>query len=338
MREMITGEHQKPRRRPRTAVKIRARSASLCSKLRCSPPASTIPAPHRMLALATSLLSADAPSGGPPQWQVHLQSALQAHQSGDLSAAAPLYKAALDGHAPLRQSWQVLNNYGLSIQSEDPEAAAASFREVLALPGQHENADAYFNLGNALATRRRTRRRSRRTARRRSSHPTTASSRRRTAARCCRRARRPRRSRRCAAARCATRRRAAPTGAPARTTRSATLALERAWPGSAAYRDALAARPAHAPGWASLEHARGARAVRRAEASWRKALEMAPGGDGTLLNLGGMLRRSERMGEARDAFERAVGTSPENAEAYMALGKCYQAPKAGWRRPTAERR
>ena len=104
-----------------------------------------------MLALATSLLSADAPSGGPPQWQVHLQSALQAHQSGDLSAAAPLYKAALDGHAPLRQSWQVLNNYGLSIQSEDPEAAAASFREVLALPGQHENADAHFNLGNALS-------------------------------------------------------------------------------------------------------------------------------------------------------------------------------------------
>ena len=45
----------------------------------------------------------------------------------------------------------MLNNYGLSIQSEDPEAAAASFREVLALPGQHENADAYFNLGNALS-------------------------------------------------------------------------------------------------------------------------------------------------------------------------------------------
>ena len=228
----------------------------------------------------------------------------------------------------------MLNNYGLSIQSEDPEAAAASFREVLALPGQHENADAYFNLGNALSD----------TAAHAEAVEAYGAAAKLApddgefaAAHGGALLQAGAAAEAVAALRgvCGALRSAPPGGADwgARAHHSLgdALALERAWPeASAAYRDALAARPAHAPGWASLGNTLEEQGqYDEAEASWRKALEMAPDDDGTLLNLGGMLRRSERMGEARDAFERAVGASPENAEAYMALGKCYQAPKGG---------
>ena len=98
-----------------------------------------------VLALTAHTVAAADANG----WQASLQQAVSLHQAGDLKAACGHYKAAIDGHEPLRSHWAILTNFALAQQPESPAEAAATFERVIEL--QPSSADAYFNLGTALS-------------------------------------------------------------------------------------------------------------------------------------------------------------------------------------------
>jgi hypothetical protein len=51
-----------------------------------------------------------------------------------------------------------------------------------------------------------------------------------------------------------------------------------------------------------------------------------PQDGGVYSNLGAHLRRTDRMPESRATYAAAIRADPENAEAYIGLGKCFTAP------------
>ncbi|KAL1529172.1 hypothetical protein AB1Y20_000131 [Prymnesium parvum] len=259
-------------------------------------------------------------------WERSLQQAVQLHQSGDLRSACAFYRAAIEEHAPLQAHWAVLTNFALAQQVDSPEEAAATFERVLEL--QPTSADAYFNLGTALSECKQAAEAwpaavkafehaiainptdggayynmgttqlqmggENVVAALRSLQTSVALQ---------------------------------PTDAKSYHSLGDAYAASREWERSvAAYRTATALRPEHAAGWASLGNAlEEMNQGSAAEESWRKSLALHADA-GVYNNLGGYLRRADRMAESRHVYQQAVELDPRNAEAYIGLGKCFQAP------------
>ena len=267
------------------------------------------------------------------EWKTSLQHAISKHQAGDLLGAAPHYRSAMSEHEPLRQHPSILTNFGLSAQAEGAiEEAIAAFRAVTELTPEDPNA--WFNLGNAIASRAT------------DGLLATDSHKEEVAA-----------YRRCLSLRsddaeayynlglallqAANATAAAealeaalaiePQDAKAMVSLGDALAKLGDWERSAsAFRAATDMRPRHAGSWASLGFVQEELGdVASAEASWREAVRLEPDGDGAAgshINLGGMLRRKDRMAEGRAEYEAALALEPQNADAYMGLGRCYQSP------------
>lgn len=261
-------------------------------------------------------------------WRQHLQLAVTAHQQGDLLGAAPNYRAAMAEHEPLRHHPAILTNYGLAAQAEgNTEEAIVAFRTVT--DRTPEDANAWFNLGNALVDQ-------------------GVGDAEAVAA-----------FRHCLSLRpddaeayyslglnlisakesdlqgaieaLTTSIGLVPDDAKAHVSLGDAYAKQQKWQLSlAAFRRATELRPAHAATWASLGYVQEELAdVAGAEASWRAAIRLAPTGAaavGSHLNLGGMLRRADRLSEGRAAYAAALVLEPTRVEAYMGLGRCYQTP------------
>ena len=82
-----------------------------------------------MFALASACLAADEAARANLQRAAQsLQQAQELQMQGDMRGASSHYRSALELHAPLRSHWQVLTNYGLTIQPEAPEEAVVACR------------------------------------------------------------------------------------------------------------------------------------------------------------------------------------------------------------------
>lgn len=283
-----------------------------------------------MFALGSACLAADEAARANLQRAAQsLQQAQELQMQGDMRGASSHYRSALELHAPLRSHWQVLTNYGLTIQPEAPEEAVAAFREVISLAPT--NADGFFNLGNALSDVDRLEEAVSAFETSVELNPQDADA-----------------YYSLGSTRLRLPEEAAHPGLPALQALHHACALgaedgkhwlslgdgfakARRWDEAApAYRRACALRPTHADSWASAgncEEELGDQTA--AESAWRKSIALDPQGEvavGSYQNLGALLRRSNRMKESRDAYASALRLKPESAEAYLGLGKCFTAP------------
>lgn len=302
------------------------------------------------VACTAAVLLALLPSADSAEWQQSLQTALQAHQAGDLVGAAPHYREALELNPDLRQHGPLLTNYGLALQAEGDKAAAVeAFRTSLAL--SPDSSDAYYNLGQGLNDA--------------GQLPEAVE-----ALQSCLQLNpedadayydlgmamlRQGGSARTEAAVGHVRSAIAlnPTDGKAWVCLGDGLAAQAAWSESReAYRDACKLRPEHVPSWASLGNAEEECGLAAdAEASWRRAIKLGEGAaggaggetggggarDGEIAesvagcyqNLGAMLRRADRQAESRAAYAAAIKLVPDSAEAYLGMGKSGAAPIDG---------
>lgn len=281
-----------------------------------------------MFALAAACLAADDAARANLQRAAQaLQQAQQLQMQGDMRGASGHYRSALQLHAPLRGHWQVLTNYGLTIQPDAPAEAVAAFREVISLAPA--NADGFFNLANALSDLERLEEAvgAFETSVRLGPQDADAYY-------------------SLGSTRLQLPEEASLPGIPALQALQHACALGaeegkhwlsfgdalakgRRWDESApAYRRACALRPTHADSWASAGNCEEELGDKEAaEAAWRRSISLDPQGQvGAYQNLGGLLRRSNRMQESRSAYASAVALKPDSAEAYLGLGKCFTAP------------
>lgn len=245
-------------------------------------------------------------------------------QAGDLVGAAPHYRDAMAEHEPLRQHPAVLTNFGLAAQAEGALADAIdAFRAVL--ERTPEDCNAHYNLGNALAEE--------------GAHEEATQ-----AFNECLRLN-PADSEayymlglsslqgsspdaEAATEALRTSLAMAPGDPKAHVSLGDALMQRQLWEeSSASYRRAATLRPTHAGTWASLGYvAEELGDVAAAEASWYKAIRLDPSaGASSYTNLGAMLRRQDRVSEARAAYTAALVTSPTAVEAYLGLGRTFQA-------------
>ena len=260
-------------------------------------------------------------------WQTSLQTAMSAHQAGDLLAAAPHYRAAMAEHEPLQRHPAILTNFGLTAQAEGAtEEAIAAFHTVSELTP--DDANAWFNLGNALADRAAGHEEAADAMRKclslsptdadayyslglallssKSPDPTTA----------------------VAALQVSIA--LAPTDAKALVSLGDGLAKLQRWPESArSFEEALSMRPTHAGTWASLGYVQEELGdLSAAEMSWRESIRLAPDASASSQsNLGGMLRRADRLAEGRAAYAAALTIEPTSVR---------HRPRACARLPAAE--
>ena len=86
------------------------------------------------------------------------------------------------------------------------------------------------------------------------------------------------------------------------------------------YRQAVAGDPQRAIFHHNLGHALQQLGKEEAEVAYRQAIEMEPRFSPAYANLGGLLVKLDRCGEARDLLRRAVDLDPANIDAYNNLG------------------
>ena len=297
-----------------------------------------------LLGLIGSIHAVDS-SGG--DWRAALQRAVGLHQQGDLVGAAPFYEHCLREQPALNDQWPVLTNAALCLQEAGRAAEAVpQFRRVLTL--NPTSSDAYFNLGNALVD----------LGERAEAHaafeqciglnPGDAEAHYNYG--CSQLAGALDQDKgategqtvlegdasragvsiavESAVESLRTSINLAPADAKAHVALGDGLAEQRRWGESAhSYRRAASLRPEHAGTHAGLGNAlEELGQLEDAESCWRRALELHASADdasGVYNNLGSMLRRMGRMGEAKAALTAAVTLVPTSAEAYIALGKAW---------------
>lgn len=297
-----------------------------------------------LLGLIGSIHAVDS-SGG--DWRAALQRAVGLHQQGDLVGAAPFYEHCLREQPALNDQWPVLTNAALCLQEAGRAAEAVpQFRRVLTL--NPTSSDAYFNLGNALVD----------LGERAEAHaafeqciglnPGDAEAHYNYG--CSQLAGALDQDKgategqtvlegdasragvsiavESAVESLRTSINLAPADAKAHVALGDGLAEQRRWGESAhSYRRAASLRPEHAGTHAGLGNAlEELGQLEDAESCWRRAIELHAGAtdaSGVYNNLGSMLRRMGRMGEAKAALTAAVTLVPTSAEAYIALGKAW---------------
>jgi protein O-GlcNAc transferase len=287
-----------------------------------------------------------ATDGVSGEWRQSLQTAFVTQQNGDLVGAAPHYREALKENPELLQHAPVLTNLGLAVQAEGHvEEALAAFQGALKLTPEDPNA--YFNLARALTD----------SGEHREAQQALRS--------CLALSPQDAEAYYDLGLSLLQQKEAGATDEGVEAVRACVtlepkdgkhwlalgdgLAAQKRWEESAsAYTRACDLRPAHAPSWASLGNAleeQGSNAD--AEAHWRKAIALAKANDGGgagadgggagadggggvqaswYLNLASMLRRADRMAEARTMYSSALGVEPTSVDAYMGLGRCHAPP------------